>query len=125
MSIITYRAENEDGNPFILHLFRNNTNKKDVDAFLNKVLEVAQNNNNRSSESIPARELIPPIDELTHREQEVLFLLTKGYSTREIAQNLVISPNTVRNHIQNIFQKLHVHHRAEAVAYAIRLGLIE
>ena len=125
MSIITHRAENKDGNPFILHLFRSNTNKNDVDAFLNKVLEVARNNNNRSSESFPARELIPPFDELTPREQEVLFLLTKGYGTREIARSLVISPNTVRNHIQNIFQKLHVHRRAEAVACAIRLGLVE
>jgi PAS domain S-box-containing protein len=104
MSIITYRAENEDGNPFILHLFRNNTNKKD---------------------SSPVWELLPPLDELTPREQEVLFLLAKGYSTREIAQSLVISPNTVRNHIQHIFQKLHVRRRAEAVAYAIKHGLVE
>ena len=125
MSIITHPAENKDGSPFILHLFRNNTNQKDVDAFLNKVLEVARNNNNRPSELFSARELIPPFDKLTPREQEVLFLLAKGYSTREIAQNLVISPNTVRNHIQHIFQKLHVHHRADAVAYAIRLGLVE
>jgi PAS domain S-box-containing protein len=124
MSVIAHRAGNRGGNPFILHLFRNNTNKNDVDIFLNKVLEVARNNNNRSSESFPARELIPPFDELTPREREVLLLLAKGQGTREIAQNLVISPNTVRNHIQNIFQKLHVHRRAEAVAYAIKHGLI-
>ena len=124
MSIITLRAENKDSGPFILHLFRNNTNKKDVDAFLNKVLDVARYNNNRSSELLSAREPIPPFDELTPREREVLFLLTKGYGTREIAQSLVISPNTVRNHIQHILQKLHVHRRAEAVAYAIKHGLV-
>ncbi|NCF69611.1 MAG: PAS domain-containing protein [Chloroflexi bacterium] len=124
MSTITYRAEIKDGSPFILHLFRDNTSKKDVDAFLNKVLEVARKNNNRSSESFPARKLIPPFDELTPREQEILVLLAKGYGTREIAQSLVISPNTVRNHIQHILQKLHVHRRAEAVAYAIKHGLV-
>ena len=124
MSVIAHHAEYKGGSPIILHLFRNNTNKKDVDALLNKVLEVARNNNNRSSASFPARELIPPFDELTPREQEVLSLLVKGYGTREIAQILVISPNTVRNHIQNIFQKLHVHRRAEAVAYAIKHGLV-
>jgi len=125
MSIITHRSKNKDGNPFILHLFRNNTNKKDVNAFLNEVLEVARNNNNRPFELSPASEHIPPFDELTPREQEVLVLMAKGFGTREIAKSLVISPNTVRNHIQHIFQKLHVHHRADAVAYAIRLGLVE
>ena len=124
MSTITHRAENKDGSPFILHLFRNSTNKKDVDVLLNRVLEVARNNNNRSSESFPPRELIPRFDELTPREQEVLVLLAKGQGTREIAQSLVISPNTVRHHIQNIFQKLHVHRRVEAVAYAIKHGLV-
>ena len=88
------------------------------------MLEVARNNNNRSSESFSPREPISPLDKLTPREQEVLFLLAKGYSTRETAQSLVISPNTVRNHIQNIFQKLHVHRRAEAVAFAINHGLV-
>ncbi|UCC53627.1 MAG: PAS domain-containing protein [Anaerolineaceae bacterium] len=125
MSIITHRAENNRDSPLILHLFRNHTSKTDVDSFFNKVLEVARNNNNnRSSELLPAKELIPPFDELTPREHEVLVLLAKGYGTREIAQSLVISPNTVRNHIQNIFQKLHVHRRVEAVAYAIKHGLV-
>jgi PAS domain S-box-containing protein len=124
MSIIAYRAENQGGSPFIIHLFRNDTNPKDVDALLNRVLEVARNNNNRSSELLPARELNPLFEELTPREREVLFLLVKGYGTREIAQSLVISPNTVRNHIQHILQKLHVHRRTEAVAYAIKYGLV-
>jgi DNA-binding NarL/FixJ family response regulator len=67
----------------------------------------------------------PPFNELTGREKEVLCFLVEGFSTRDIARRLVISPNTVRNHIQHILQKLNVHSRAEAVASAIRHGFIQ
>lgn len=52
---------------------------------------------------------------LTHREFEILDLLSKGYQYKEIGDQLSISAGTVRNHLQNIYQKLHVRSRTEAV----------
>jgi two-component system nitrate/nitrite response regulator NarL len=60
---------------------------------------------------------------LTAREVEVLRLLATGQSAGDIARQLVISPNTVRTHVQNIMLKLGVHSRLEAVALARRAGL--
>jgi LuxR family transcriptional regulator of csgAB operon len=50
---------------------------------------------------------------ITSREKEILFLLLKGASNNDIAQNLYISTNTVKTHIRNIFQKLDVKSRFE------------
>ena len=63
-------------------------------------------------------------DTLTDRELEVLALLADGKSTREIASTLCISEATVRNHIQHILDKLHVHNRLEAVVMGQRIDLI-
>jgi DNA-binding CsgD family transcriptional regulator len=60
---------------------------------------------------------------LTYREVEVLRLIAAGRSNRAIAQTLFISPNTVLHHVSSIFAKLGVANRAEAAAYATRLGL--
>jgi DNA-binding NarL/FixJ family response regulator len=54
------------------------------------------------------------VEKLTPREQEVLALLAKGYLYKEIAANLGISINTLRNHLRTIYDKLHVHSRTEA-----------
>ncbi|MDD3558761.1 MAG: response regulator transcription factor [Melioribacteraceae bacterium] len=62
--------------------------------------------------------------ELSEREREVLFLLGEGNNYQEIADNLFISVDTVRHHIRNIYRKLHVHSQSQAVAKAIRKGLI-
>jgi DNA-binding CsgD family transcriptional regulator len=61
---------------------------------------------------------------LTNREVEVLALLARGLSTRELASRLNISPATVRNHVRNIFVKLDVHNRVAAVRHGCKLGLI-
>ncbi len=61
---------------------------------------------------------------LTHRELEILKLLAAGSSTAAIARDLSISPTTVRNHVQRIITKLHVHSRLAAVALAHSEGLI-
>ena len=55
---------------------------------------------------------------LTRREREILRLLTAGFNTRAVAERLRLSPATVRNHVQMILDKLGVHSRLEAVAYA-------
>jgi DNA-binding NarL/FixJ family response regulator len=62
---------------------------------------------------------------LTPRELEVLRALTEGLSTREICDRLFIAPNTLRTHVQNIMGKLRVHSKLEAVAFALRHGLVE
>lgn len=54
---------------------------------------------------------------LTGREEETLVLLTKGYSNKEIADHLHLSIETVRSHLKNIYTKMHVRSRAEAVAH--------
>ena len=66
-----------------------------------------------------------PAPALTSREIEVLRLVAKGMSNREIAEELYISENTVKNHVRNILEKLHLHSRMEAVVYAVREKLLE
>jgi DNA-binding NarL/FixJ family response regulator len=65
----------------------------------------------------------PSFPELTHRERKVLDLIARGTSTAAIAAQLGISPKTVRNHTSNIFTKLHVSSRAEAIIRARDGGL--
>jgi len=62
---------------------------------------------------------------LTHREREVLEALANGESTADLARRLGVGPATVRTHVQNVLAKLGVHSRLEAVAFAIRHGLVE
>lgn len=62
-------------------------------------------------------------DPLTEREIEVVKLLAKGYSNRQIADDMVISEATVRTHVSNILSKLHLASRTEAALYALREGL--
>ncbi len=54
----------------------------------------------------------------------MLTLVAQGLSNKEIAQRLCISEKTVKNHINNIFSKLHVYDRTQAMLYAIRKGLV-
>lgn len=61
---------------------------------------------------------------LTRREAEVLKLITQGLRNREIAEKLVISEKTVGNHISNIFSKLHVNDRSQAILRALNEGLL-
>ena len=61
---------------------------------------------------------------LSRRESEVLQLVAKGASNKEIAHDLFISENTVKTHLRNILDKLHLANRSQAVAYAIRTGLL-
>ena len=66
-----------------------------------------------------------PAPRLTDREMEVLTLVAQGLNNRDIAKELFISENTVKNHIRNILEKLHLHSRMEAVVYAVREKLLE
>ncbi|MDN3057725.1 response regulator transcription factor [Streptomyces sp. SRF1] len=65
----------------------------------------------------------PAAPRLTERETEVLRLVAKGLSYKQIAERLVISHRTVQNHVQNTLGKLQLHNRVELVRYAIERGL--
>jgi len=62
---------------------------------------------------------------LTIREQEILRLVARGFSNSEIADELLVSENTVKSHVKNILGKLHMKNRSEAANYAGRLGLTQ
>jgi two-component system NarL family response regulator len=66
-----------------------------------------------------------PAPSLTVRELEVLTLMARSKSNREIAESLFISENTVKNHVRNILEKLHLHSRMEAVLYAMQKRLLD
>lgn len=72
----------------------------------------------------PTAEMPEPVDSLTAREIEVLELIVEGRSNKEIAEALVISESTVKNHLRNILEKLHLRNRIQAAVYAVRQGLV-
>lgn len=63
--------------------------------------------------------------ELSAREREVLGLLAQGHNNQEIAQRLVLSEKTVRNYVSNIYEKLQINSRGEAIVLARKFGLVE
>jgi DNA-binding NarL/FixJ family response regulator len=65
----------------------------------------------------------PDVPRLTERETEVLRLVAKGLSYKQIAERLVLSHRTVQNHVQNTLSKLQLHNRVELVRYAIEQGI--
>ena len=82
-----------------------------------RLLDEFANTNRRGSRSDP--------DALTAREQEVLELMVDGVTTnRKLAAQLEVSENTVKFHVRNILDKLHLHNRAEVVGYALRNRLV-
>ena len=71
------------------------------------------------------RESVPQSDAvLSPREGEVLQLVAKGATNKEIGESLFISENTVKTHLQNIMEKLHLANRSQAAAYAVEKGLV-
>ncbi len=77
----------------------------------------------RDADEGPAKHA--PAPKLTEREMEVLRLVARGMNNRDIAKELFISENTVKNHVRNILEKLQIHSRMEAVMIAVREKLIE
>ncbi|MBH1936223.1 response regulator transcription factor [Streptomyces sp. AV19] len=76
-----------------------------------------------AAEPAPPAPDTPDAPRLTDRETEVLRLVAKGLSYKQIAERLVISHRTVQNHVQNTLGKLQLHNRVELVRYAIERGL--
>src|SRR5579875_1666502 len=77
-----------------------------------------------TSHTFPTHAAPPVVPRLTPRETEILYGLTQGWSTSTIARMLVLSPRTVERHLSNLYLKLGVHSRAEAIALAFRADLV-
>lgn len=99
------------GQPLTVHLFRDVTATKALLELIRDRLRAPETSSNGESP-------------LTRRESEIVRLMAAGANTKVLAERLHVSPATVRNHVQNIFTKLGVHSRLEAVAWASqhRLG---
>ena len=107
ISVLVTNGTAGDVSPISVHLFRDVTTSKELLRLVQEHL----------SPSKAIDESPPPID-LTRRELEILRLLANGGDTKAVADRLHVSPATVRNHVQNILNKLGVHSRLQAVAYA-------
>jgi DNA-binding NarL/FixJ family response regulator len=88
-----------------------------------KFFEEFQAKVQQTSRPDPNRQAL--LNYLTSREKEVLKLLTEGITYKGVADRLVISETTVKTHVNNIFQKLQVNDRTQAVLYAIKYGLVD
>lgn len=108
----------------LIHLFRDVTREKEIGHSVQQLLStVAKLSLPPVTEPLIRPLLSPTAKDLTDREREVLCLLASGASTKAIAEQLFISPATVRNHIKSILTKLGVRSRLEAVTLALRSGL--
>lgn len=87
-----------------------------------KILQMIQNNSGekRIKDHLPGEDFFL----LSEREKEILQLTCKGYDYKEIASQVYVSPNTVKKHISNIYYKLHVSSKAQAMRIAYLRGLI-
>jgi DNA-binding NarL/FixJ family response regulator len=85
---------------------------------ISKIIEAGADN-----DFVPKERENTKKEQLTPREQEVLTLLTEGHTNKEIANKLFISEKTVKSHMNNIFKRLNVSGRLQAIVYAIKHGL--
>ncbi len=93
-----------------VHLFRDVTEQRRLQALAARAMAAVPRPRAQAEE--------PPARPLTRREAEVLYLLACGFSNERIAEVLVVSPTTARNHIEHLLAKLGVHSKLEAVVYA-------
>jgi DNA-binding NarL/FixJ family response regulator len=101
----------------ILHEFAQQSHFHTPDAAGKGAAEVPANTQENDPETA--------VDMLTSRQLEALQLIVAGYSNKEIAEALVITERTVKYHMREILQKLHLRNRAQVVAYALQRGLID
>ena len=123
VSILALPAAADGEAALVLHLCRDATDLKRNEQIARQALALLQSWQ-QPAQPRAIHTIQAPSSPLTEREREVLELMAEGKSTDRIAVMLSISGATARNHIQNILQKLHVHSRAEAVAYAFEHGLV-
>lgn len=114
ISILAMGGSGRNDGPLTVHLFRDVTATKELLTLVNERLAPPATSGDRPEAA----------SALTRRELEVLRLMGQGINTAGAAERLHVSPATIRNHAQNIFGKLGVHSRLEAVAYATRHRLL-
>ena len=108
LEVMTFTTNGNESPPFIIHVFHDVTRTKELLRDLREHIDH------------PTED----VERLTPRELEVLRLMAEGLGTAATADRLRVSRATVRNHVQNLFGKLSVHTRLEAVAYARRRRLL-
>lgn len=116
LAVDGWRYQFSQVGPVILPVLKRMVGRTAHDSFVRSVID-----------RLPAEEDLTPAripDPLTDRELEVLLEIAGGYTNDEIADRLFISRGTVKRHASNIYLKLEVHHRTEAVAKGRELGLI-
>lgn len=84
----------------------------------NQMIEACSEKNNQNNHIAPTPEIYHPTDILTKREYEVLTLLASGHNNKQIAAHLAVTQSTVKNHVTNIFVKMKVNDRTQAVIKA-------
>jgi PAS domain S-box-containing protein len=104
----------------IVHLMRSVVRRKQTEALVQRMLRTSKELLETADGSAPSE----PVARLSHQEHRVLRNLSEGQSPADIVRALKISPQTLRNHLHHINQKLGTHNRLEAVIHAIRRKLI-
>ncbi len=116
----------EENSPLLVHVFRDATLKRNTERVMGQILtlvdELARSREQKRPQGEEASSAATP--PLSHREVEILGMLTEGANVKTIADSLLISPATARKHVQNILSKLMVHSQVQAIAYATRHGLV-
>jgi DNA-binding NarL/FixJ family response regulator len=79
----------------------------------------------RTTTPLPPKHVAVEFEQLSEREQEVMLLVARGYSNREIATGLSITEGTVKNHLSNILATLHLSGRAQIIVFAYEQGLMQ
>lgn len=119
VSTIVYEDHNS-GRRRIVHLARSITARKRTEALVGRMLRLSKQLADTADDAIR----LAPVSSLSDQEQRVLKSLSEGRSPAAIVADLHISPQTLRNHLHHINQKLGTHNRLEAVIHAIRRQLI-
>ena len=123
--LLKEQAFDELGNAILSMMRGESAISAKVARFLLKRFNVADNH----AATVTARPVTPTHQrheqlQLTDREKQVLNCIAKGYSYNEVAESLTLSTNTIRAHIRNIYRKLSVRSRSEAIYEATNMGLI-
>jgi DNA-binding NarL/FixJ family response regulator len=111
--------------PLVVHLLRDVTERRRVEVLARRAMASLQEMAEvGGSAEPPERRAAPLLPHLSKREMQVLRLMACGLSTKEIAENLGVSPVTARNHITHVVSKLGAANRLQAVVYASQQRLI-
>ena len=119
MSVIIFDNP-RTGRRLLVHLARDISEQKKTEQLVHKVLDLSQ----QLSQLGESSGRTAPVSDLSEQEKHILCRFAEGKSSANIAKSLDISPQTLRNHLHHINQKLRTHNRLEAVMHAIHRKLI-